>query len=335
MSVTGLHYLDCNIRVRNRLKQREAPIFSGRIWFDSLDQFIMAVSKRLQPFVSTVDRTRIWYRKQGGRYHSIHSSEQEFLDVCSNTNILVSYFLHGPCPPPVIKSATIAEQKIDSLSENLISTILNLKDTFSTWSGSMQSWISLAQYYQAAGLKGTELVGIPKKYHSLFTIRQEKSVTSVGVNTSSIDGTSTNMSSSTITDTVSQSLSNDYTMLPKEKEKALDLSATALSLSVLETKIASDISAQSRSVEKAPPINYINNGQENNLYQQCLASQSMKPVAPLEESNTINNTTNLRADKASNQVDSLVHLTIPKVSAKAAYIITGIVYADIQERENK
>lgn len=333
MLTTKHYYLDCNIRIRNRQKQREAPIFSGRIWFDSLDQFIMTVAKKLQPFVPTVDHTRIWYRKQGGKYHSMHSSEQEFLDVCGSSNILISYFLHGPCPPPIIKSTTAAVQKIDTSSESIVSIALNLKDTLPTWSGSMQSWISLAKYYQEAGLKGTEIVGIPKNYRSLFTVAQEKSVSSIGINTSSIDGASTGASIPTVAGALSQPLDNDNMSLPKDKEKAVDPSDTTLPVSLPETRTANDMNPQTQRNDYTPSNLYINNNQGGIVCKQHFASQPINQVAPKEENNVINNAADLTVSKIPDQSDSLVYLSIPRVSAKAAYIITGVVYADIQERE--
>ena len=327
MLAAKLHYLDCSIRVCNRQQRRAAPIFSGRIWFSGLSQFIEAVEQKLQPFVSTVDQLRICYRKRGGKYYSLHTSEQEFLDTCINSNIIISYFLHGPFPSLMKKNPTLTTQKVDSSSENIASIILNLKDTFPTWSGPNQSWIELARYYNEAGLTGIEVVDLPQNYRSLFTVEQEKAVSSVGVNTSAPP---------VVPELVSQPLDKDCASLSKEKAKTVNVATATLPVSMTETgtEIDANLSLQ---LEGQIPYSslYVDNSHCDNIYQQCFSSQPASSAAPMERNHGLNASElgDTRAQKPEDQSDSLVHLTIPKVSAKAAYIITGVVYADIQARE--
>ncbi|EFO61523.1 Hypothetical protein GLP15_4610 [Giardia lamblia P15] len=334
---TKLYYLDCNIRVCNPRQRREAPVFSGRIWFNSLVQFIEAVEQKLQSFVSTVDQMKIWYRKHGGKYRSIHVSEQEFLDTCSNSNVIVSYFLHGPSPSPIKKSPPSLAQKADSFSENIVSIVLNLKDTFSTWSGPNQSWIELAQYYKASHLTGTEVVDIPQSYRSLFTVEQDKAANSVGVNTLSVGSVSVSTSMPpVVAETITRPSTNERTSSSKGKAKSANVSTTTLPVSVTEVGTEMDVNLLPQPRNQLPYSFYVDSSQYNSIYQQHFVSQPIGPAVSMEKNHSFNSTSdlsNLRAHKSVDQSDSLVHLTIPKVSAKAAYIITGVVYADMQARE--
>ncbi|ESU37492.1 Hypothetical protein DHA2_152768 [Giardia duodenalis] len=333
---TKLYYLDCNIRVCNPRQRREAPVFSGRIWFNSLMQFIEAVEQKLQSFVSTVDQMKIWYRKQGGKYRSIHVPEQEFLDTCSNSNVIVSYFLHGPSSSPMKRSPPLLAQKADGSSENIVSIVLNLKDTFSTWSGPNQSWIELARYYKASHLTGKELIDIPQDCRSLFTVEQDKAVSSVGVNTSSVDSVSVSTSMPPAPAEAASRPSTNECTSSKGKAKSVSVSTTTLPVSVTETGTEMDMGLPPQPKNQLPYSFYVDNSQYGSIYQQHFVSQPVGSAVPVEKNHSFNNAADfgdLRTHKPITQSDSLVHLTIPKVSAKAAYIITGVVYADIQARE--